>query len=855
MLLFLFDPSTFSCHDSNCEIFELPFCGQQENSPYTVHSYAGYIEEDEYIAPILLVEDEKLKEKEKEKSVKFMEDGTVRKMFPYKVYGPRGYSEGNNETVPDELLERKKEENLSNPEPIDEPIYQQEDQFEYENNMNAKIAGDAEVREVNNIHAIHVEHARRNLQSYREQQSHQGSYSTLTDTHGASNSSFVSSHPSSISSMRDDEDEDTVLSGATELSSSTRSSLVEQAKLKYKSFVQTKQVVTSTTTTSNYVSAAKAKYASMSHSQSRDTHDDDNTSQKTGSSGSTGSGLSYVEAAKSRYANLKRDVNLSTKSGDSSELSMVERTKQRYAMMKSNDSMKSGDGPAIRVLAAKEKYEILQNTTSHTSSSYQATHTTTVTHDENVDSGDEEQTALSRSTTSSTPSAVELARAKYAKLRRNREEALGTNSGTNSLSGTATISAVSTEMSLVDDIKARYAQSKSTDDASSVVSANTQSTGLSLVEAAKAKYANLKKNKESARTEESDVSSAVSSVDAAKNNYHLWKEQQNHTTTTTSSSKMQQSSSTFTSSQQSSSQMFSQQSEIMTEQQTLSAKQSSSTTTTTSSSNNINTAAGYTTSASSVVTAADPDVTSVSSDSSSRVDSTRRAAMAKFALYKAKAEAEALKRRSSEEDSLVHTMLKERNVLVPPKPIAVDEDRSIEEAVEAARLRAERLEIDARAAATANAESDESAEAARLAEREAAKQRAQAKARENFARLKARTEASSTSTKNISTDSTSDEALRKATEEARARMARSANVLAEEVQYAEPATTVMPEVSVTRTATVTSSKVQQSAVTRSVQATSSFSREVSSSKTPATTGEVHESDAVSLPSVPGEDVV
>jgi len=822
---------------------------EEENSPYTVHSYAGYIEEDEYIAPILLVEDEKLKEKEKEKSVKFMEDGTIRKMFPYKVYGPRGYSEGNNETVPDELLERKKEENLSNPETADDSIYLQEDQFEYDNDMNRKIAGEAETREVSNIHAIHVEHARRNLQSYREQQSHQGSYSTLTDTHGASNSSVVSSHRSSLSSMHDDEDdEDTVLSGATELSSSTRSSLVEQAKLKYKSFVQSKEVITSTTTTSNYVSAAKAKYASMSHSRSRDTNDDN--SQQTGSSGTPDSGLSYVEAAKSRYANLKRDVNLSSKSGDSSELSMVERTKQRYAMMKSSDSMKSGDGevtPAIRVLAAKEKYEILQNTTSHTSSSYKATHTTTVTHDENVDSGDEEQTALSRSTTSSTPSAVELARAKYAKLRRNREEALGTNSATNSLAGTATVSAASTEMSLVDDIKARYAQSKSADDASSVVSASTQSTGMSLVEAAKAKYANLKKNKESASTEESDVSSAVSSVDAAKKNFQHWKEQQNHTataTTTTSSSKMQQSSSTFTSSQQSSSQTFSQKSEIMAEQQTLSAKQSAS--------NNGNHAAGYSTSASSVVTAADPDVTSVSSDSSSRVDSTRRAAMAKFALYKAKAEAEALKRRSSEEDSLVHTMLKERKALVAPKPTVVEEDRSIEEAVEAARLRTERLEIDARAAATANVESDESAEAARQAEREAAKLRAQAKAKENFARLKARTEASANmSAKNISADSPSDEALRKATEEARARMARSANVLAEEVPYTEP-TMVMPEVNVTRTATVTSSKVHQSAVTRSVQATSSFSREVSSAKTSATSGDVKESEAVQ---VPGEDVV
>ena len=94
-----------------------------------MHSYAGYIEEDEYIAPVVMI-DEKLKEKEKEKSVTFMEDGTVRKMFPYKVYGPRGYSEGNNETVPDELLERKKE--AENDEIVTKPHAEEEDEEEEE---------------------------------------------------------------------------------------------------------------------------------------------------------------------------------------------------------------------------------------------------------------------------------------------------------------------------------------------------------------------------------------------------------------------------------------------------------------------------------------------------------------------------------------------------------------------------------------------------------------------------------------------------------------------------------------------------------------------------------------------------
>lgn len=84
---------------------------EEDDSPYTVHSYAGYVENEYYPPPVVLIEDEAIKKDlKKEKSVKFMENGEVRKMFPYKVYGPRGYKEeGVDHSIPEDLLRQKKE--------------------------------------------------------------------------------------------------------------------------------------------------------------------------------------------------------------------------------------------------------------------------------------------------------------------------------------------------------------------------------------------------------------------------------------------------------------------------------------------------------------------------------------------------------------------------------------------------------------------------------------------------------------------------------------------------------------------------------------------------------------------------
>ena len=85
---------------------------EEDDSPYTVHSYAGYVENEYYPPPVVLIEEDEAikKDLKKEKSVKFMENGEVRKMFPYKVYGPRGYKEeGVDHSIPDDLLRQKKE--------------------------------------------------------------------------------------------------------------------------------------------------------------------------------------------------------------------------------------------------------------------------------------------------------------------------------------------------------------------------------------------------------------------------------------------------------------------------------------------------------------------------------------------------------------------------------------------------------------------------------------------------------------------------------------------------------------------------------------------------------------------------
>jgi hypothetical protein len=78
---------------------------EEEDSPYTVHSYVGYSELDDappmyppvpypmpppYYGP----QGDIKKDMKKEKIVDSATEGAVRKMFPYKVYGPRGYSEG-----------------------------------------------------------------------------------------------------------------------------------------------------------------------------------------------------------------------------------------------------------------------------------------------------------------------------------------------------------------------------------------------------------------------------------------------------------------------------------------------------------------------------------------------------------------------------------------------------------------------------------------------------------------------------------------------------------------------------------------------------------------------------------------
>jgi hypothetical protein len=118
---------------------------EEEESPYTVHSYVGYSEMDEYMPPQaaappqwmpffpqmpmmpmmmvpppmpvpmqMMPDDLMMKKKmmdDDEFDIKKADENFVRKLFPYKVYGPRGYEE---ENATADALEREKHEDDKN---------------------------------------------------------------------------------------------------------------------------------------------------------------------------------------------------------------------------------------------------------------------------------------------------------------------------------------------------------------------------------------------------------------------------------------------------------------------------------------------------------------------------------------------------------------------------------------------------------------------------------------------------------------------------------------------------------------------------------------------------------------------
>jgi hypothetical protein len=326
---------------------------EEDDSPYTVHSYAGYVEDEFYVPPappVLLVEEEDeaiKKDLKKEKSVKFMENGELRKMFPYKVYGPRGYVEEENDTIPEDLLVQKKEQ--------DEQLHGAHKQAPRER---YEAADDAAPMKglpppppaVSRHDSYESRHSRQSQHEYRHshseeryeqyteeqrtswveraRQSYESSYSlhshgsALTDEdgtvyHSMSSLTSQSAHPSShghnpyaldgpqhaprttsFYNYDDLHDDETVMSGATHDTSRSSVSLVHKAKENYRKIISQSQMQ-STTVTSSYQQVTTGAAGSSRL-------DADSASVVSGhSADSGGSAGGFVAAAKEKYARLK----------------------------------------------------------------------------------------------------------------------------------------------------------------------------------------------------------------------------------------------------------------------------------------------------------------------------------------------------------------------------------------------------------------------------------------------------------------------------------------------------------------------------------------------------------------------
>lgn len=874
---------------------------EEEDSPYTVHSYAGYVEEDEFmpmqaIAPppvVLIEEDEVLKKKEKEKSVKFMEDGQLREMFPYKVYGPRGYVEEAN-NVDEGLLTKKKEEGDM------ADIYPQEEDensdFEFDNSMpagppRANYRPARPPMQHENSYGSErmslVDQARRSAHSFRTQDSQysmysdisheqssgkmsledfQHSLSSLSHSYPAASASSAGHSVSTLSEHRtslgsdsrsyvdDDVDDDaTAVSERSDLTSRGRASLVQQAKSKYqRQFAQEHMVTTTTTTTtrtvkhdentaSNYVGAALAKYASMSRSRDTQDQSDDKSVASTSLSG-------RIEPATSRSFAGTQDVSL------------VDRAKSRYLPTRTESGTISEGG---FVQAAKERYNSLQGQPAAAA-------------DE-----DDDATVSSRTTLSSGRSAVDEARAKYARIR--REQAASTVSMTEESSGPSFVENIQAKyrsmrdnnlgaesgstlsQSLVSDARARYAAMSRSTDVDDSASVNTHSTGgsssQSLVEAARAKYAAMK-NRSDSRTGSSVVSSdeptsttGSSLVEDARQRYQRIKRGEStmseSSATQSVASSSQQSSSSYTgtgpgSEGAESSYVLAAKARYSSMQSSLSGSSYSSSSkyqSDTSSQqgpfpgmyqpSDSSVSSDHRTTAGSVYTRGSEQDRTVysssvagiaamsddaSSQSSETVNKVNVARQAAMSKF-------ALYKAKAEEEAKLRAQEQDSalGVLIAERGSPLKKKAALAIAADATDDAVEETRMSAEMMEISEeTESEESAQARRDREREETKLRAQAKAREKFARAKEL--AAETAPQSKAT--AEDEQMRTAMEEARAKLRRSAEAMAAEIP--ETPSVGLPSVSTTVKRSQTSSTtVSRSETTQhSVQSTSQTQKTV-----------------------------
>jgi hypothetical protein len=527
---------------------------EEEDSPYTVHSYAGYVEDEFYVppAPVVLIEEDEAikKDLKKEKDVKYMENGEVRKMFPYKVYGPRGYTEEGNDSIPEDLLVQKKEQDMNQ---ATTKVSAEKSETLYEYSDEAPVKGPPpaaqyeerryqqypppppQQRSLQHMESFQtaqsqysehraslVERARQTYESNYSMYSNGSEESSLQDGAYHSMSSLTGSYPpvphaavhylphkssaSTVTSHRTsfgpagEEDDATVMSEATSKTSMSTGSLVNAAKERYKRLSAEQQlhtasstfqqVITTTTTTSkNLVSTIKESYAA-SMGQSRD---GDASSVVTGSDSSSASGNSFVQAAKEKYARLQSSgANTAVTSAANSEFggSLVDRLKVRYNL---------GNHCGVLVLTKPSplsKFRYLQARGAALTAS---------------ESGFSEKS-----------SHVQAARSRYASLQREGgiASASADAGGDGDSASVSTHSSQQSTGSVVQDIKAKYARMR----AENASATGSSSGSSSLVDEARAKYrASLRSESSatnSASGEESFVAAAKAQHAAMKNADH-----------------------------------------------------------------------------------------------------------------------------------------------------------------------------------------------------------------------------------------------------------------------------------------------------------------------------------------------
>jgi hypothetical protein len=468
----------------------------------------------------------------------------------------------------------------------------------------------------------------------------------------------------------------------------------------------------------SHVAAAQSRYRSLQQQRGiasasadpDDAQNGDGASVLTRSSThSAGSGGSAVDAIKARYAQMRAESS-SAASQSSAQPSLVEQVKARY---------RASQG---------EEHSSAAGTSAHE---------------------DDASTVLTQSTTGSRASQVDLARAKYMRLRELRQQALGSDTGSVRSGGSS-----STGSSLVEAARARGEALKRSAAESASRQEEGESDGQTVLSQSQAPSSQQSYAYSDAAVDSGDQSSYM--VSAIKARYQA---SAHHATSRVTSTR---STSAYSSSAYPAS-------DYSVGQETSGAAGSGESV---AAASQARSQQSYTEASSAGIAAQDDDSTSHKSTASGSVDSARSAAMSKFAFYKAKAEAEAAQARAlSEQDSGVAVRLKER--VVPLR--RPESEWTMDDASEALTAMSVGDERSAAIAAAPAAATETGATASSGSSAEDLKARAMARAKEKYARAKelaAQDKAAAT----VGTGSAEGQGRSSAVEEAMRRLKESQNI-------------------------------------------------------------------------------